>query len=148
MKIVEIEYERLFSLGQYENERIGLKAEVDPETEIIVDCYKNLKATVLSLHEEGKLLDESKKVAEEQKLKDKPASVVPDFDPEDLMKHEWKGKRTGQGQYAEGSLLWGWDFRENFKPETIKALEQDSVLTIGEYEFALSEKIIQTKKIK
>ena len=103
---------------------------------------------MLSLHEEGKLLEDSKKVAEEQKLKDKPASTVPDFDPEDLMKHEWKGKRIGQGQYAEGSLSWGWDFRENFKPETIKALEQDSILTIDQYEFTLTEKIVQSKKIK
>lgn len=81
-------------------------------------------------------------------LKDKSASTVPDFDPEDLMKHEWKGKRIGQGQYAEGSLSWGWDFRENFKPETIKALEQDFILTIDEYEFTLRDKIVQTHKRK
>ena len=81
-------------------------------------------------------------------LKDKPVSSVPNFDPEDLMKHEWKGKKIGEGQYAEGSLSWGWDFRDNFKPETIKALEQDLVLTIGENEFTLLEKIVQTKKVK
>lgn len=84
-----------------------------------------------------------------QELKDKPVeSAVPNFDPEDLMKHNWKGKRIGQGQYTEGSLSWGWDFRDAFKPETIKALEQDSVLAIDKYEFTLMEKIVQTKKIK
>lgn len=84
-----------------------------------------------------------------QELRDKPVeSAVPDFDPEDLMKHTWKGKRIGQGQYAEGSLSWGWDFRDTFKPETIKALEQDAVFVIGEYKFTLMEKIVQTQKIK
>ncbi len=80
-------------------------------------------------------------------LRDKPVeSALPDFDPEDLMKHAWKGKRIGQGQYSEGSLSWGWDFRDNFKAETIKALEQD-ILAIDKYEFTLLEKIVQTKKV-
>jgi hypothetical protein len=83
-----------------------------------------------------------------QEFKDKPVSAMPNFDPEDLMKHDWKGKRIGQGQYSEGSLSWGWDFRDKFKPETIKVLEQDSILTIGEYEFTLLENIVQSKKIK
>jgi hypothetical protein len=83
-----------------------------------------------------------------RELKDKPESAVPNFDPEDLMNHAWKGSRIGQGQYAEGSISWGWDFRDNFKPETVKTLEQDSVLTIDKYEFTLLDKIVQSKKIK
>ena len=78
----------------------------------------------------------------------KEKSTVPDFDSEDLMKHAWKGKRIGQGQYTEGSLSWGWDFRDEFKPETIKALEQDAVFVIDKYQFTLMEKIVQTQKIK
>jgi len=85
---------------------------------------------------------------QEFKEKEPIESRIPNFDPEDLMKHDWKGKKIGEGRYAEGSLSWGWDFRDNFKPETIKALEQDFVLTIGENEFTLLEKIVQTKKIK
>ncbi len=82
-------------------------------------------------------------------LRDKPVeTAVPDFDPEDLMKHDWKGKKLGQGQYEEGSLSWGWDYKDKFKPETIKALEQDSILAIDKYEFSLLEKIVQTKKVK
>lgn len=78
-----------------------------------------------------------------------PAAVSEkEFDPEDLMKHEWKGKKIGEGQYAEGSLSWGWDFKDNFKPETIKALECDGSLTIDNYKFTLTEKIVQTQKIK
>jgi len=64
MKITTLDYERLFSLGQFENERISLHGEVDPDTENIFDVFKELKALVLSLHEEGKLIEESKKVAE------------------------------------------------------------------------------------
>ncbi len=74
-------------------------------------------------------------------------SRIPNFDPDDLMKHDdWKGKKLGEREYAKGSLSWGWDFRDNFKNETIEALKQDSILTIDKYEFSLLEKIVQTKK--
>jgi hypothetical protein len=73
VKITGIDYERLFALGQYENERIGLHAEVDPETENIFECFKELKATVLSLHKEGLLIEESKAVAEAETPKPKEA---------------------------------------------------------------------------
>jgi len=111
-----------------------------------------VKAVSIIRNHYASIADELTKLLKEQvpqELRDKPVeSAVPDFDPEDLMKHTWKGKRIGQGQYAEGSLSWGWDFRDAFKPETIKALEQDSILAIGEYEFTLLEKIVQTHKIK
>ena len=73
MKIIEIDYERLFSLGQYENERIGVKVSVDV-TENTIKVFKDIKALVLSLHEEGKLLEESKTVAEAEqpKISEKP----------------------------------------------------------------------------
>jgi hypothetical protein len=70
VKITAIDYERLFSLGQYENERIGLHAEVNPETENIFNCFKDLKATALSLQKEGLLIEESKKVAEAETPKE------------------------------------------------------------------------------
>lgn len=73
---------------------------------------------------------------------------IPNFDSEDLMKHEWKGKRIGEG-YAEGSLSWGWDFADEFKPATLAVLERGPE-TIGEYVFSLSTngKIVNTKKAK
>jgi len=84
-----------------------------------------------------------------EEVKTPTAVSEKEFDPEDLMKHDWKGKRTGEGQYAEGSLSWGWDFRDNFKAETLKALEYDGGgLTIEGYEFTLSEKIVQAQKVK
>lgn len=70
---------------------------------------------------------------------------VPNFDAEDLMKHEWKGKKTGEKTWSKGSTSWGWDFRENFKPETIQALEKGSV-TIEEYEFSVTDTIVKSKK--
>jgi len=120
----------------------GMPQEIPVEVRAIAILRDHLSLAVSELTE---LLKEQAP----QEFKDKPVeSAGSNFDPEDLMKHAWKGKRIGQGQYAEGSLSWGWDFRDNFKPETIKALEQDSVLTIGEYEFTLSEKIVQSKKAK
>lgn len=64
MKILEFTYEHLFSTGKFENERIGIHVSVD-ETENIFEVFKDGKATVFQLHEEGKLLEESKKVVEE-----------------------------------------------------------------------------------
>jgi len=74
--------------------------------------------------------------------------LIPDFDPADLMRHDWKGKKISKGEYENGSLSWGWDYKDNFKPETIKVLENGKVLTIGNSEFILLEKIVQTKKIE
>jgi len=71
-----------------------------------------------------------------------PSAVV-----KDLMEHEWKGKRKPGGGYTEGSLSWGWDYRDSFKPETIKALEKGP-LTIDQYEFTLTDKIVQCKKVE
>jgi len=75
------------------------------------------------------------------------AVAMPQFDPSDLMEHEWKGSRKSGGEYAKGSLSWGWDFKDNFKPETIRVLEKGP-LTIDQYEFSLTNKIVQTRKVK
>jgi len=116
--------------------------EMPLEVKAVAILRDSLEKAVAELNE---LLQEQVPV----EFREKPEeSAIPDFDPSDLMKHEWKGKKLGQGQYEEGSLSWGWDFRDNFKPATIKALEQDSILTIDEYEFTLLEKIVQTHKRK
>jgi len=229
MKILEFPYERLFSTGKFENERIGMRVSVD-ETDDPDEVFKSLKAKTFHFHEIGKLLEGSKKAVESDKrlepvkkafsqnlanllvFEEKQNSVIikpkqflgsdnfakiasivrelkgeyvsagkesyfrisvaieaaneardkvtptevktptavseKEFDPEDLMKHDWKGKRIGEGHYSEGSLSWGWDFRDNFKAETLKALEYDGSLTIEGYKFTLSEKIVQTQKVK
>ncbi len=74
---------------------------------------------------------------------------IPQFNPEVLTKHEWKGKKTGDGQYAKGSLAWGWDFSSEFPKEILHVLEKGP-LTIDKYEFSLSEgkNLVQTKKKK
>jgi len=60
-----------------------------------------------------------------------------------------RGKQVSSGGgYSEGSLSWGWDYRDSFKPETIKALEKMSPLVLGDYEFVLTDRIVQCKKVK
>lgn len=75
------------------------------------------------------------------------APQIPEFNPEELMKHEWKGKKTGEGQYAKGSTSWGWDFKDKFSKDVVTVLEK-GLLTIGEYEFTLSGTIVNAKKKK
>lgn len=70
---------------------------------------------------------------------------IPEFNPEDLVKHEWKGKKDGKGGYEKGSVAWGWDFKDKFSEEVIKALEKGPV-TIDQYEFTLGETIVNAKK--
>jgi len=76
------------------------------------------------------------------------AEAQAEFDPNDLLNHEWKGSRKKGGGYAKGSLSWGWDYRDQFKPETIKTLEKMSPLVIDNYEFKLENKIVTSRKIK
>jgi hypothetical protein len=94
MRIRGIDYERLLPLGPYENERITLHADVD-ETDNVIETFKDLKATVFQLHEEGKLLEESKKVAEAEEKKEtqksektetnkEGAKEVPEYNPENI----------------------------------------------------------------
>ena len=73
---------------------------------------------------------------------------VPQFNPEDLMKHPWKGKKDGKGGYLKGSTAWGWDFKNQFSEDTIRALEKTSPLVIDDFEFTLGETIVQAKKKK
>jgi len=73
---------------------------------------------------------------------------ISEFNPEELMKHEWKGRKTGDGQYAKGSVSWGWDFKDQFSEDTIRALEKTSPLLIDDFEFTLGGTIVQAKKKK
>lgn len=69
---------------------------------------------------------------------DKPkAKAMAQFDPEELMRHEWKGKKKAGGGYTKGSLSWGWDFASEFSPAVVEALKKGS-LKIDGYEFSLS----------
>ena len=78
----------------------------------------------------------------------KPEVVeVPQFNSEELMKHPWKGKKDGKGGYLKGSVSWGWDFKDQFSEEVIKALEKGPI-TIDQYEFTLGDTIVQAKKKK
>jgi hypothetical protein len=71
------------------------------------------------------------------------------FDPADLMQHSWKGKKIGQGKYEQGSLAYGWDYADQFKPETVEALKR-GVVEIDEFVFKITEnfKLVQTKKVR
>ena len=71
-------------------------------------------------------------------LEVKEPTQIPEFNPDDLMQHEWKGKRLSNGEYAKGSLSWGWDFRDNFPESVIRVLEKGP-FTIDQYEFSLSD---------
>ena len=65
------------------------------------------------------------------------------------MEHKWKGKKIPSGGYEAGSLNLGWDFKDQFKPETLRALAKSGgTLTIGKYEFKLSNKIVLVGKAK
>jgi len=82
-----------------------------------------------------------------QELGTVKAAQIPEFNPEELMKHAWKGKKLGEGEYAKGSLAWGWDFRDQFSPEVIQVLEKGP-LTIDKYEFTLGPSLVSAKKKK
>jgi hypothetical protein len=95
MKVETMTYEHLFPTGKFENERIGVKVSVDV-TENPIEVYKDVKALVLSLHEEGKLLEESKRVAEatEPKPVQKPTE-------QQFNSPQWTTKTGTRGDYQQ-----------------------------------------------
>lgn len=62
--------------------------------------------------------------------------IIPEFDPEDLMAHTWKGRKKDDGSYEKGSLTWGWDFQDNFKKSTLDALQKGE-FPIDQYVFGI-----------
>ena len=77
----------------------------------------------------------------------KPVQMKSQFDPSDLMQHSWKkGKRKPDKTYDVGSLAYGWDFKDQFKPETLDALAKGPI-DIDQYEFALQGNVVSTKKV-
>jgi len=76
--------------------------------------------------------------------------VSSQFDPADLMQHSWKGKKNGSGGYERGSLNYGWDFKDQFKPETIRELEIQGTIEIDQYAFSLNDSgaLVTAKKRK
>ena len=69
------------------------------------------------------------------------------FDPEDLMKHQWKGKKIGDKRYEKASDNYGWDFKDQFKDATLGALEKGPVM-IDQYVFTLKRRIVGMQKEK
>jgi len=71
---------------------------------------------------------------------------IPDFNPEILMKHPWKGNRKPKGGHYSGSLEWGWAHASEFPTAILDCLPQ----IIGEYEFTLSDnkKVVNVQKAK
>lgn len=73
--------------------------------------------------------------------------AIPEFDAQELMAHKWKGKKTGEGQYAQGSLNWGWDWKEKFSQAVLDVLAKGP-LTIDKHEFVLQGRIVQVGRVK
>jgi DNA-directed RNA polymerase subunit RPC12/RpoP len=75
---------------------------------------------------------------------------TPQFDAADLIQHEgWKNRKQGEGNYTTGSLSWGWDFKDQFNSETLRALAQaGGVLEIDNYSFKMNGGIVSTRKVK
>ena len=77
----------------------------------------------------------------------KPVQMKSQFDPADLMQHSWKkGKRRPDGKYDVGSLAYGWDFKDQFKPETLDALARGPI-DIDQYVISLQGNFVSTKKV-
>jgi hypothetical protein len=77
-------------------------------------------------------------------------SQIPNFDPNDLVNHDWKGKRIDKNDASKGYLKgtnYGWDFTDKFKPETIQVLRLGPE-TIGTMKFKLADSggIVQFNK--
>ncbi|TRZ48414.1 MAG: hypothetical protein D4S01_10355 [Dehalococcoidia bacterium] len=112
MQPIELEYSRTFNLGDYESEKITVKVSVDV-TENPIDVFKDTKALAFSMHKEGKLLEESKKVVdaateelEKHAPKDEEKPTETQFNAPN-----WTQKEGSKGVYEQAQN----DGSENFK---------------------------------
>ena len=78
----------------------------------------------------------------------KPVQMKGQFDPSDLMQHRWKGKKISPGHYEQGKLEYGWDYADQFKPETVDALKKGPV-EVDKFLFKITDnlKLVQCKKV-
>ena len=144
MKIDRISVARKFNLGNYETLDVGVEA-ILGERENPLEAWKVLE-NMAELYLQSRTAKPSEKPVAEEKPTP-PQEQPPEFDPQELLGHKWKGKRTGEGTYAEGSLGWGWDFRDKFSKDAIAVLEKGP-LQVGEHEFTLGEVLVSVKKKK
>ena len=77
-----------------------------------------------------------------------PTQGTSQFDPADLMQHSWKGKKIGKGQWATGTIDYGWDFKDQFKSETVQELEIQGTIEISGHNFQINGGIVSAKKAK
>jgi len=82
--------------------------------------------------------------------KPEAAAPVPEFDPQELMTHDWKGKKKTEGEgYEPWDQNWGWDGEDQFSQIVLQVLEKGP-LKIGQYEFAWNRerKLVNVRKVK
>lgn len=150
MKLTNASLERTYNLGNYESLRVGLEAQLS-EQDNPLDVWKQLE-DLAEMYLQTRLSKATSKAEVKPAAEPKPQpqpQQIPNFNPKELMEHKYKGKKTSEGQYAEGSLFFGWDFADQFKPDIINVLKKGPV-TIDQYEFSLSASgtLVQTKKKK
>jgi hypothetical protein len=144
LKIDRARITRKFNLGNYETLDVGFEASLG-EKDNPLDVCRQLE-DLCELYLQARTAKPEAKPKPEVKAPTSPPQE-PAFDAQELLGHKWKGKRTGEGSYAEGSLGWGWDFRDQFSEDVIAVLEKGP-LQVGEYEFSLSENLVSAKKKK
>ena len=78
----------------------------------------------------------------------KPQSVL-SLEEKELLEHQgWKSKKLGEGEYAEGTLNWGWDFSNNFSPETVNWVKMERLVEGHVFSLGVDGKIVSVKKAK
>lgn len=150
VQIKGIEYSRVFRVAEYESERIHVAADLSVGDDLDT-CFKTLKGQVMKLHEELKTLEPP---AVGIPVKHTP-QIPYDFNPQEFLDYpSWKSKRNEDGSYKKGSVDWGWDFIENrdgaknFSEAALKVLENGPVRIGDDYEVSMTDKIVQTRKIR
>lgn len=123
----------------------GLEVDVtDLDNEQQLETSKDGLSKKLSdwLEQEQLLVKPEKSIA--RSTRDEIEHAPFDFNPEELMQHEWKGKKIG-----EGTLAWGWDFAGQFSENVIRALQKEPLIIDG-YRFTLAESgnIVSAHKVK
>lgn len=148
MKLDRVKLNRKYNLGNYETLDVGFETETT-EQDNPLDVLKRLE-NIAEMYLQTRLSKaEEKPAAAPKPVVTPPTSPphIPDFDSQELLTHKWKGRKLNNGEYADGSLGWGWNFRDQFSKAVIAVLEKGAIV-IDQYEFTLTENLVSAKKKK
>ena len=105
VRVVEIEYRKLFNLGNYENQAISLRASLD-EGEDLEEAFKRLYVEVHKLHNRSFQLKRLEEIDDEIEALKEKVKVLEDLKTKVEELEKWFQEKERSGLFCKIRSLW------------------------------------------